>query len=470
MYYQNQPSDQPPPYTPNFIPPPMVDERAPLTPPRERRNSDVKFAASEWRDLPFSILFVLHLFGFIALFVISAFKYKNSNTNTNNEIYTPTDWGNVRSFIGICCACAAFSLIVSFTYITIIKKFARQVIIGTIIASVLFWIISAVFVMTQGLYIYGGILLLFAFINAFFFFLWRSRIPFATTVLKTVASVIEQYPGSTYIAYASYLVQFLFVFLWACCVVFAQSFPQTIMIVISIFLLFSFYWTSQVIKNTIHVTTSGAVATWYFMRGTGMPHNPTLASFRRTVTTSFGSVCLGSLLVALLQTLRAILRGIKGRVGSLIAAILDCILGLIESLFQYFNRYAFAQVAIYGKTYCRAAKDTWELVKSHGVEAIINDNLIGGVLSMGALLGGLMTGVLGGVLGALILEKYWISCAVAGFVIGFTFVLLTMEVVDSGVCTIFVSFAMDPAVLRNTDPELYAKFRERYGQYESMWL
>lgn len=45
-----------------------------------------------------------------------------------------------------------------------------------------------------------------------------------------------------------------------------------------------------------------------------------------------------------------------------------------------------------------------------------------------------------------------------------------MEVVDSGVCTIFVSFAMDPAVLRNTDPELYAKFRERYGQYESMWI
>lgn len=29
--------------------------------------------------------------------------------------------------------------------------------------------------------------------------------------------------------------------------------------------------------------------------------------------------------------------------------------------------YAFTQVAIYGKTYCQAAKDTWQLVKSHGV-------------------------------------------------------------------------------------------------------
>ena len=29
--------------------------------------------------------------------------------------------------------------------------------------------------------------------------------------------------------------------------------------------------------------------------------------------------------------------------------------------------YAFTQVAIYGKTYCRAAKDTWQLCKDRGV-------------------------------------------------------------------------------------------------------
>jgi hypothetical protein len=29
--------------------------------------------------------------------------------------------------------------------------------------------------------------------------------------------------------------------------------------------------------------------------------------------------------------------------------------------------YAFTQVAIYGKTYCHAAKDTWKLCKERGV-------------------------------------------------------------------------------------------------------
>lgn len=34
--------------------------------------------------------------------------------------------------------------------------------------------------------------------------------------------------------------------------------------------------------------------------------------------------------------------------------------------------YAFTQVAIYGKTYCQAAKDTWTLVKSRGVGTLFN--------------------------------------------------------------------------------------------------
>jgi len=66
----------------------------------------------------------------------------------------------------------------------------------------------------------------------------------------------------------------------------------------------------------------------------------------------------------------------------LLAFVATCILDIIDSLMQYFNQYAFAQIAIYGKTYCQAAKDTWDLVHSHGVEAIINDNLIGNVTTM----------------------------------------------------------------------------------------
>jgi hypothetical protein len=55
----------------------------------------------------------------------------------------------------------------------------------------------------------------------------------------------------------------------------------------------------------------------------------------------------------------------------------------MEALLEYFNHYAFTQVAIYGKDFCTAAKDTWNLVKQRGMDAVINDNLIGNVLSSG---------------------------------------------------------------------------------------
>jgi hypothetical protein len=43
--------------------------------------------------------------------------------------------------------------------------------------------------------------------------------------------------------------------------------------------------------------------------------------------------------------------------------------------------------------------------------------------------------------------------------------MLTMEVVESGVCTLFVSFAMDPEALRRNDPHLHQKFLDTYGSH-----
>lgn len=69
------------------------------------------------------------------------------------------------------------------------------------------------------------------------------------------------------------------------------------------FLLISFYWGLQVFKNVAHTTVAGTVATfWYNSESAGA----TGSSLKRATTTSFGSICFGSLLVAILQALRAV--------------------------------------------------------------------------------------------------------------------------------------------------------------------
>jgi hypothetical protein len=40
------------------------------------------------------------------------------------------------------------------------------------------------------------------------------------------------------------------------------------------------------------------------------------------------------------------------------------------------RRYAYIEIALYGKPYIAAAKDTWRLFKDRGVDALINDSLV----------------------------------------------------------------------------------------------
>lgn len=65
-------------------------------------------------------------------------------------------------------------------------------------------------------------------------------------------------------------------------------------------------------------------------------------------TTSFGSICLGSLLVAALQTIRALIQFARNGKHQILVLVVDCIIGCIDNLLQYFNKYAFTQIAIYG--------------------------------------------------------------------------------------------------------------------------
>eukprot|EP01083_Nonionella_stella_P006817 19723_1 len=51
--------------------------------------------------------------------------------------------------------------------------------------------------------------------------------------------------------------------------------------------------------NVLHTTTCGVPTTWYFNPVALI--NPSRASLKRAMTSSFGSICFGSLLVALLH-------------------------------------------------------------------------------------------------------------------------------------------------------------------------
>ncbi|KAJ1568675.1 putative choline transporter, neither null mutation nor overexpression affects choline transport, partial [Nowakowskiella sp. JEL0078] len=286
-------------------------------------------------------------------------------------------------------------------------------------------------------------------------------------MLRTVCSIIRKYPGMLGVAICGLLISIVFDALWFA--VFlgifmkynyhgAASYSPGAFYGIVVFLVFSLYWTTQVIYNTIHVTISGVFATYYFL-GTSAAggevtvpvNNPVTSSAGRALTTSFGSICFGSLIIAILQTIRFIIRSLANQSaedGNFFAffclTCIGCLLQMIENLVEYFNTYAFAQVAIYGKDFITAAKDTWILVKSHGVDAIINDNLISNVLFVGSMICGLICGIIGFVYLSIsginpnTASGTWAIIIIGCVLIGLTEFGVLNTIITSGVVTTFV--------------------------------
>jgi len=307
--------------------------------------------------------------------------------------------------------------------------------------------------------------------SIFYFFVIRTRIPFAVEMLRAVSSVVQRFPATQVLAFVATIVHFVFTCFYAYTALVAPRIQIDVIRYFSyIYLLFSFFWVSEVIKNVVHVTVSGVIATWYFLTGTpnGIPENPTLGAFKRSITTSFGSICIGSLLVAILKTIKAIIQSLRSENDNIVACLLDCIISCIEGLVRYFNQYAFCQFAIYGKTYFEAANATWLLISSSGIEAILNDNIVSGVLTMGCFIVSLGACALSGFLGFVffvddpnVIPIITFS-ATFGFIIGFLLMNLATMVMDSGVICTFVCFAEEREVLRRHNPELFQKLMETY--------
>lgn len=106
----------------------------------------------------------------------------------------------------------------------------------------------------------------------------------------------------------------------------------------------SYYWVQQVLQNTMHVTTAGVIGTWWFVPAEASSFwSPALSdSVCRATTYSFGSICFGSLLVAIVQALRALEHYSRDNDDfQFLSCIIQCLLGCIEGILESINRWAY---------------------------------------------------------------------------------------------------------------------------------
>lgn len=448
----------------------------------------------KWQDLWALILFYIHLAGYAGMLVLTV---PSINFNELDEIqFSFAEVGDVsREFIGIGVGAVA-SFIACIVYLMLLTHFPLAMVKISFFASIV------LFVALAGLYFFLGswvAAILFVVVAVFFLLSYRAfraRMPLVALLIKTIVDVASKWKAVYVVTFNQAVISFVHVLSFLAILLGGlQRWYQPgdsgqggtvdgAYIGVIVYSLFSLYWTQQVIKNVGHVTLGGVFAAFYFLspslnnassstatpQGPGMPKYPTLSSFKRAMTTSFGSIAFGSLVIAAIQFIRFIIRQIVYNAdGPLVflACCLDCILGCIEGLIEFFNEYAFAQVAIYGKPYVRAAKDTWNLLKTRGFDVIIQENLTNSVL----MVGGFIVAAIGvGVAFAVALAQgvnvtstvSLIFLIAVPLIVGFVLFGVVAVVIDSGTATTFVCLAEEPDALYRTKPELYEAIRTAF--------
>jgi len=415
------------------------------------------------------------------------YYYKRSSSSSlfSNKIQTNKE-PTTMSYIILLASSLGSAVLCTLFYMMLVQKFTGKMIKGTFILSIVLNLVLAVITFLANPFT-GLIMLIFAGLYVLCYFFWRGRIPFAKVMLKTVCAVTKKFPATIFIGFIGCVLALIWYSFIVVTFVGVLSWPNNpkqpinpnVAYVLYVFILFLLYYTSQVINNTVHVTIAGVFATYYF-RGVVEPgtnkievdvKNPTLASLKRALTTSFGSICYGSLIIAIVNTLRALASQTKHEAAEdenyllcLIACCIECILSCLEDGIEYFNVYAFTEVAIYGKSYCQAAKDTWTLCKARGIEALINDNIIGNVLGIGSIAIGCLSAGLTFLIGVLFGVDTAIAAIFAGvaFIVGILIFSVVAQVINSGVATTFVCLCEDPDALHQTKPELWEKVRDTY--------
>lgn len=112
------------------------------------------------------------------------------------------------------------------------------------------------------------------------------------------------------------------------------------------------------------------------------------------------------------------------------------------------------------------------MMKDRGIDALVNECLINPVLSMGSVFVGYVCVLLSYLYlryGNVVVDTNYYAVIMAySFLIGLQICNVFMVPIKSGVATIFVAMAFDPAVLQNEYPDLYDRMVGVYPHVQQL--
>ena len=338
----------------------------------------------EYKDAIWGVLFWLHLIAMIAIISLNIASQEKEGGNGSNT--------GVVVLVGVT---AVTSIGIGSAALSFMMRYAKELVKTALVFSVIMSGIVGIFGFLSGQTLMGILGLVFFAIGICYARVVWPRIPFAAANLNTALTAVRANLGLAVVAYAMLALAFGWSIFWFVGLGDAVNASNTAILFL---LLLSYYWVHQVLTNTVHVTTAGTIGTWWFVPAEANAYWSTAIndSFSRATTYSFGSICLGSLIVAIVQSLRAIAHLSRDNDDlQLLTCIIDCILACIQDIIEYLNKWAYVYVGLYGLPYIEAGRNVIQLFQNKGWTVIISDDLCDRVLFLVSLGVGCLTGLIG---------------------------------------------------------------------------
>ncbi len=465
---------------------------APPSPSAGQQTFDDAFKVRKpkYNDIPFTFWFLASMAGFIVIAVMSITYYRSHSSYEGSGIHDSSNMVtlNTNTIIGFCIV-VAVGIVLSILMLVLAKFSARLFLIIGLICNFLFGIATAIYYLCVGYYSAGIVFLIMAVFFGFCYWSMRSRIPFSATVLRIVVSVSSQFKSCYIVAILGMIIVGAFSFLFVITIVAvyarwgdqnnSEQYSQSKLIGLLVYVFYSGYYITEVMRTTIHVTLSGIYGTWYYLSKSdaGIPQHPALGSFRRAMTFCFGSICLGSLIVSLIQLLRQLISIAKMQAlgdgngfAYCMLMLLDAFVYVLDWCVRYFNHYAYSYIALYGKPYLKSARDTYHIFKFKGFDAIINDCIIDTALGIYSF----FAGFLAAFASYLYLKKtkpaynsngsYYAPVVAFSFVVALQICNVISTVTTSGTATFFLCLAKDPEVFQVSYPDDFNEVLKNYPE------
>ena len=312
--------------------------------------------STAWRDLPWALLFYAHL---TALCGVSGWLLVSGRVSLSHyaaDHRAPTALVAASSPLVVLLASAAvLSVVLALAYLTLLRVAPAEVIRVTLYGGAGLLLLSALVALLTGS-LYGALASGVLFVVQLLW-VWsvQRRIAFSAVMLELSVECVQQFPSMLAIPLCGLLAQAAWLAVWLLCTATLRTAlgesrpseePGTDGGVQALFaaLLLSYYWTAMVITYAVHTSVAGVAGVFYYLYPTRTPPTPVLASVRRSLTTSFGSVSLGALIVAAVQTVRSLLNALlrqqreEDRERSVLLACAlycaQCLLSVIEAVIQ----------------------------------------------------------------------------------------------------------------------------------------